>query len=240
MAFRPGVSIVKPRRTTAAAPRLVAEALAFARNDEPVFGPLDFGLDGGEALLVEGGNGSGKTTLLRIVAGLLAPTSGVLTLDGEPLDVASLAGRAALLGHAGGQKRDLTIAENLRFAIGLAGLAPGTGIDAALDRVGLAGYDNVPLSHLSAGQGKRVGLARLILAPAKLWLLDEPFANLDLGGIRLVNALLDEHVARGGAALVTSHGAYALTTRSQRRISLDPAAVSAGEPAAAAEAVPAR
>ncbi|MFO1506190.1 MAG: heme ABC exporter ATP-binding protein CcmA [Lysobacterales bacterium] len=224
-------------------PRLVAEALCFARNDEPVFGPLDFTLDAGEALLIEGGNGSGKTTLLRIVAGMLVPTSGSLRLDGETLDVAALAGRTALLGHAGGLKRDLTVAENLRFAVGLAGLAPGTSIAEALGRVGLAGYGDVALSHLSAGQGKRVALARLVLTPARLWLLDEPFANLDLDGIRLVNALLDEHVARGGAALVTSHGAYALTTRSQRRLLLDgpmPAVTGAPGVATGSASVPAR
>ena len=202
------------------APLLEARRLAFARNDEPVFGPLDFALHAGEVVLIEGDNGAGKTTLLRVLCGLLAPTSGDIRLDGEPLTVARLSPQLALLGHRSGLKPDLDALENLRFAAGLHGLRAGMSPTTALAGVGLDGYVGVPVRQLSAGQNKRVALARVLLAPVGLWLLDEPYANLDLDGIRLVNRLLERHANGGGAALVTSHGAYAYTAGTPRRIPL--------------------
>ncbi|MFZ2237886.1 MAG: cytochrome c biogenesis heme-transporting ATPase CcmA [Dokdonella sp.] len=203
-------------------PLLQARALAYSRNDEVIFGPLDFELRAGEIVLVEGDNGSGKTTLLRVLSGLLEATAGSIELHGEPLTVARLSQNLALLGHQPGMKLDLTATENLHFAIGLFGQKDGTGIDGALADVGLRGYEDVPIRQLSAGQKKRVALARLLLIPVALWLLDEPFANLDRGGIELVNRLLDAHVADGGAALVTSHGAYAFTSGTSRRLPIRP------------------
>ncbi len=207
-----------------APPLLHARGLAFARNDEPVFGPLDFTLHAGEVVLIEGDNGAGKTTLLKVLSGLLEPASGEILLDGEPLTLARLSHKVALLGHLPGLKGDLTPLENLRFATGLFGSRPGTDATAALAEVGLEGYEDVPTRQLSAGQKKRVTLARLLLVPAMLWLLDEPYANLDRGGIDLVNRLLDAHAARGGAALVTSHGAYAFTSGAPRRLPIRPVA----------------
>lgn len=206
------------------APLLEARGLAYSRNEEPIFGPLDFALRPGEVVLVEGDNGSGKTTLLRVLSGLLEPSEGSIDLCGEALTVARLSRQVALLGHQPGMKLDLTATENLRFAIGLFGQKNGTNVDDALANVGLRGYEEVPIRQLSAGQKKRVALARLLLIPAALWLLDEPFANLDRGGIELVNRLLDAHVADGGAALVTSHGAYAFTSGTSRRLPIRPAA----------------
>ena len=200
------------------APLLEAHGLAYSRNDELIFGPLDFALRPGEVVLVEGDNGSGKTTLLRVLSGLLEPTKGNVQLSGEALTVARLSRHVALLGHQPGMKLDLTATENLQFAIGLFGKKDRTSIDDALADVGLRGYEDVPIRQLSAGQKKRVALARLLLIPAALWLLDEPFANLDRGGIELVNRLLDAHVAEAGAALVTSHGAYAFTSGTPRRL----------------------
>ncbi len=189
------------------APLLQARGLSFARNDEPVFGPLDFVLEAGEALLVRGGNGAGKTTLLRVLAGLLAAADGEVRLRGEPVDRAHLARGSAYLGHLPGHKADLGAAENLAFSRALHG---GDGdIGAALAEVGLAGYDDTPARRMSAGQNKRLALARLRLQPAPLWLLDEPYANLDLDGIALVDRLIQGHVAAGGAVLLTTHGAYA-------------------------------
>lgn len=202
---------------------LEAQALAFARNDEPVFGSLDFTLRAGEVVLIEGDNGSGKTTLLRVLSGLLAPTSGAIRLNGEPLTLARLSPQVALLGHQGGLKRDLTALENLRFAVGLHGQRAGISPATALVGVGLDGYADLPVRQLSAGQAKRVALARVLLAPVGLWLLDEPYANLDLDGIKLVNRLLERHAHGGGAALITSHGAYAYTSGTPRRIALKPA-----------------
>ncbi|HET9032369.1 MAG TPA: heme ABC exporter ATP-binding protein CcmA [Dokdonella sp.] len=203
---------------------LEARGLAYARNDEPVFGPLDFSLHRGEVVLLEGDNGSGKTTLLKVLSGLLEANSGRILLNGEDLTLARLSHQVALLGHLPGLKLDLTPLENLEFSIGVFGLRSGAAPAPALSSVGLEGYEDVPVRKLSAGQKKRVALARLLLVPAALWLLDEPYANLDREGIDLVNRLLDAHARRGGAALVTSHGAYAFTSGTPRRLPLRPTA----------------
>jgi heme exporter protein A len=203
-----------------APPLMQACALGYARNEEPIFGPLDFSLHRGEVVLIEGDNGSGKTTLLKLLSGLLEPTSGQVLLHGTPLTLAKLSHQVALLGHLLGLKLELSALQNLRFAIGMGGIRPGITAQLALASVGLDGYEDQPVRMLSAGQRKRVALARLLLVPAALWLLDEPYANLDREGIELVNRLLDLHARRGGAALITSHGAYAYTSGTPRRIPL--------------------
>ncbi len=209
-----------PNDTPEPAVLLEARALTFMRNDEPVFGPLDFCLHEGEVVMVEGSNGSGKTTLLKVISGLLPASSGELLLHGERLTREKLARVVMLLGHRSGLKGDLSVMQNLAFACGLAGLRSGMTPARALAGVGLAGYEDVPVRQLSAGQTKRAALARALLAPAALWLLDEPYANLDLEGIQLVNRLLERHARQGGSALVTSHGAYAYTGASPRRLAL--------------------
>lgn len=188
-------------------PLLAAERLGFMRLDEPVFGSLDFGVGAGEVLLVTGDNGAGKTTLLRVLAGLLAASSGSLSWCGEPGPPP--AAKLAYLGHLPAHKSDLTTLENLRFAVGLHGLRLGIAPASALASVGLGGYEDTLAGRLSAGQRKRLTLARLLLSPALLWLLDEPYANLDRDGITLVDRMLRKHLDAGGAALVTTHGAYA-------------------------------
>lgn len=190
-------------------PLLSAQGLTFSRNDRPVFGPLDFAVDAGEALLVRGGNGAGKTTLLRVLAGLLRADAGRVEIDGRPAGSALRAQAMAYLGHLPGLKADLTALENLRFLVGLHGLRRGQLVEQSLGIVGLAGYEDTALRELSAGQKKRLSLARLWLSPAPLWLLDEPYANLDLEGIELVNRMVQAQLRSGGAALVTTHGAYA-------------------------------
>jgi len=202
---------------------LDARALRFERNEAPVFGPLDLHVRGGEALLVHGGNGSGKTTLLRVLAGLLEASGGEVRIDGERADRERVARATALLGHLLGHKGELTAEENLRFAIGLYGCKAGISVELALASVGLAGYEDSPARQLSAGQRKRLALARLLLVPARLWLMDEPYANLDLPGIDLVNRIVERHLARGGAALITSHGAYATGAVRTRVLELDAA-----------------
>ena len=192
---------------TPSAALLDCRGLAFARNDEPVFGPLDFVLSPGEALQVHGGNGRGKTTLLRVLAGLLPAGTGEVHFEGRRVDRDHLARGCAFLGHQHGHKGELTTLENLEFALALQGGKGDT--EQALANVGLSGYEDTLARRMSAGQNKRLALARLSLSPAKLWLLDEPYANLDLGGIDLVNAMLGKHIANGGAALLTTHGAYA-------------------------------
>jgi len=192
-----------------ASPLLAARGLAFSRNETPVFGPLDFSLDANEALLVQGGNGAGKTTLLRVLAGLLRADAGAIPIDGCPARADLRARFVAYLGHLPGLKGDLTALQNLEFLCGLHGRRSKQTPQAAMDIVGLGGYEDAPLRTLSAGQKKRLGLARLWLSPAPLWLLDEPYANLDLDGLDLVNRMVQAHLRSGGAALITTHGAYA-------------------------------
>ncbi len=198
-----------PDMQTSASPLLAARGLAFLRDDTPVFGPLDFAVDGGEALLVQGSNGAGKTTLLRVLAGLLHADTGTLDIDGRPARADLRARYIAYLGHLPGLKADLSALRNLRYLCGLHGRRRAQTPAAAMAIVGLAGFEDAPLRTLSAGQKKRLGLARLWLSPAPLWLLDEPYANLDLEGITLVNRMVQAHLRGGGAALITTHGAYA-------------------------------
>jgi len=188
---------------------LCVRDLAFSRDDLPVFGPLEFTVGAGEALLVQGDNGAGKTTLLRVLAGLLRADAGTMEIESIPADQLRRANHMAYLGHLPGLKADLSALQNLRCLGGLHGQRIGQSVDAAMALVGLAGFEDAAVRTLSAGQKKRLGLARLWLSPAPLWLLDEPYANLDLEGIRLVNRMVEAHLAEGGAALITTHGAYA-------------------------------
>ena len=199
-------------------PLLEARALSFHRQDEPVFAPLDFRLHAGELALIEGDNGSGKTTLLRMLAGLLHRGAGELLWRGEALQRDQCAGEILFLGHQLGLKADLSPRENLRIAVGLHGAREGLSVASVLADIGLRGYEDEPVRRLSAGQKKRAALARLVLLPATLWLLDEPYANLDRTGIALVNALIERHTDAGGAAMVTSHGTVSFHGGEPRRI----------------------
>lgn len=203
---------------------LAVRGLRFTRDELPVFGPLDFELNAGEALLVQGDNGAGKTTLLRVLAGLLRADAGTLAIAGRPARPQARARHMAYLGHLPGLKADLSALENLDYLCGLHGRRPGLELEQALALVGLAGFEDAPLRTLSAGQKKRLGLARLWLSPAPLWLLDEPYANLDLDGIRLVNRMVQAHLHAGGAALITTHGAYAAPPVRTRLLELPPPA----------------
>ncbi len=188
---------------------LAVHGLRFARNETPVFGPLDFAVAPGEALLVQGGNGAGKTTLLRVLAGLLRADAGDVEIDGAKARSDLRARSMAYLGHLPGLKADLPALQNLEFLCGLHGRRHRQFPASAMAIVGLSGYEDTAVRHLSAGQKKRLGLARLWLSPAPLWLLDEPYANLDLEGINLVNRMVQAHLRSHGAALITTHGAYA-------------------------------
>jgi len=190
-------------------PLLAVRDLSFSRNDVPVFGPLAFEVAAGEALLVQGGNGAGKTTLLRVLAGLLRADAGSVSIRGRLTAPATRAETLAYLGHLPALKADLTALENLDFLCGLHGRRGSQSPEGAMAVVGLAGYEDTLARQLSAGQKKRLSLARLWLSPAPLWLMDEPYANLDLGGIELVNRMVQSQLRDGGAALVTTHGAYA-------------------------------
>jgi heme exporter protein A len=207
-----------------APPLLTARGLRFARNEQPVFGPLAFSVDAGEALLVQGDNGAGKTTLLRVLAGLLRADEGDVEIDGHPADNTLRSRAIAYLGHLPALKADLSALENLDFLCGLHGRRKAQLPGHALALVGLAGYEDTLARQLSAGQKKRLSLARLWLSPAPLWLLDEPYANLDLEGINLVNRMVQAHLREGGAALLTTHGAYAAPPVRTRMLTLERAA----------------
>ena len=201
-------------------PLLAAHGLGFSRNEQRVFGPLEFAVDAGEALLVQGGNGAGKTTLLRVLAGLLRQDQGDIRIEGQAADASLRAKAIAFLGHLPALKSDLTALENLQFLCGLHGRRRGQLPGNALGLVGLGGYEDTLARQLSAGQKKRLSLARLWLSPAPLWLLDEPYANLDLEGLELVNRMVQAHLRAGGAALLTTHGAYAAPPVRTRMLSL--------------------
>jgi heme exporter protein A len=223
--MRPGMNPIEIPAASGRPPLLEARGLRFDRNEEPIFGPLDLHVNAGEALLVHGGNGSGKTTLLRVLAGLLDASGGEVRMNGAPETREAVARNTALLGHLLGHKGELSASENLSFAIGLYGRRADADIGGVLAEVGLSGYEDAPARQLSAGQRKRLALARLRLVPARLWLMDEPYANLDLPGIALVNRLIEQHLARGGAALITSHGAYATGAVRTRTLELDSTSV---------------
>lgn len=187
---------------------LEAEGLGFSRGPDWVFRDLTFRVRPGRILLAEGSNGSGKTTLVRLLAGLLEFHAGSLRFNGEPVAPGSerLRREMLYLGHRLSVKDDLTALENLSFLCALHGNpAPEADCDRALADIGLAGLQDAPAARLSAGQRKRVALARLALDRRPLWLLDEPYANLDRDGARLVSALITRHARQGGLTVLTAH-----------------------------------
>ena len=197
---------------------LSCQAISKAFGVAPLFEGLSLGVFDGDRIGLVGPNGSGKTTLLRILAGLLHIDEGSLDWRGQPWRRDEHLGDTLFLGHHLGLKADLSARENLAVAAGLYGARDGCTVDGVLLDVGLAGYEDEPVRRLSAGQKKRAALARLLLLPATLWLLDEPYANLDRTGIELVNRLLARHAAAGGAALVTSHGAVSFLNGEPKRV----------------------
>lgn len=204
-----------------AEPLLRVEKLFCERDERVLFDGLSFELGAGEVLQIEGQNGSGKTTLLRILSGLSRNYEGELFWRGEPLNEVLIPYRESLLyfGHLAGVKATLTAQENLSW---YAALHPGTGagaIDEALGRVGLAGYEDVPCHALSAGQQRRVSLARLYLSQAPLWILDEPFTAIDKQGVAEKERLILSHAARGGTVILTTH--HELSLAGLRQLNLD-------------------
>ena len=182
---------------------LTVEQLCFERDDCQVFEPIDFTVDSGEIMQVEGPNGSGKTTLMRLLTTALQPTSGRIIYAGQPIAQCRYKYLTDILylGHQPAVKMTLTAEENLRW------MATGC-LDSARDAlsaVGLAGYDDVPCYNLSAGQQRRVALARLFTTNAKLWFLDEPFTAIDKQGVSLLENCLREHVKRGGGVVLSTH-----------------------------------
>jgi heme exporter protein A len=202
-----------PMSATAAA-ELRAEGLACRRGERLVFAGLSFRVPPGGALVLTGSNGSGKTSLLRVAAGLLAPAAGRLHWGDWPIDGDIAAHRARLhyVGHQDAVKSALTPRETLSFWValhGAAGARPGA-VDCALDALGLDDAADWPCRWLSAGQRRRLALARLLAAPAPLWLLDEPTSTLDGNGRKRIENIIAAHRAGGGSVLLSTHSTVAL------------------------------
>lgn len=184
---------------------LQADGIACRRGERLLFADIRFTLSAGEVLLLRGANGSGKSSLLRLVAGLLPTEAGHLLWAGRDVADQKVAYRNALafLGHQDALKPQLTLRDNLAFWADLVG--SDADLDRVLARVGLSLQADLPAQYLSAGQRRRFGLARLLLRPAPIWLLDEPTTALDADGVRLALDLIRQHLAAGGLALVASH-----------------------------------
>lgn len=194
------------------APLLSVENLAFERDDSCLFSGVNFSVDPGDVLQIEGANGSGKTTLLRLLTGSLQSSAGNITYLGQALSACRYDYLSDILyiGHQPAVKLNLSAEENLRWMVATSAQSNDISVTDALTRVGLAGYSDIPCYALSAGQHRRVALARLLISEARLWYLDEPFTSIDKQGVAFLQSCLQEHAARGGAVILSTHQDLAL------------------------------
>jgi heme exporter protein A len=187
---------------------LQVDRLACVRGDRPLFSDVSFQLSAGEWMHLQGDNGTGKTSLMRILCGLAPAAAGEVRWAGQLIQQSADTYRADMLylGHTLSLKDDLSALENLQFEAAVSGesLDPQRAQE-ALGRLGLRGREHLPLRVLSQGQKRRVALARLLTARARLWILDEPFVALDPGAVSQLVDLLGQHVSAGGMVLYTSH-----------------------------------
>ena len=201
---------------------LEAKSLSCVRDERILFSELSFTVKPGEIIQVEGPNGAGKTSLLRILAGLAQPESGEVCWRGKN----TLRHREnyhqdlLFLGHQPGIKTMLTPFENLQFYQAVRAAPDRQAIWRALDLVGLVGYEDLPVAQLSAGQQRRVALARLWLSESPLWILDEPLTAIDKQGVAELISLFEQHAQQGGMVLLTTHQDLAGTTQAVGKISL--------------------
>lgn len=184
-------------------PILALEKVSVMRGERRVLRDVSCHLPAGYVLLLRGHNGSGKTTLIRAIAGLIPLLEGSIRLDGGGEDL-TVGERCHLVGHANATKQALTVRENLLFWSRFLG---GTrdAVERAIDRFSLRDLAEIPLAMLSAGQKRRTGLARLLVAQRRLWLLDEPTTSLDAASTGLLTAVVNEHLNGGGLAVVATH-----------------------------------
>lgn len=185
---------------------LIAENLTVERGERTILRELSFTAAAGEAFVLVGPNGAGKTTLLRTIAGFLRPASGSIRLEGGDSDQ-SVGEQAHFVGHANAIKANLTVAENVAFwARYLGGHSAGQArIDAALEHFSISDLADFPAAYLSAGQKRRAGLARLLVAKKPVWLLDEPTVSLDAASTRLLSTAVNAHLADGGLVIAATH-----------------------------------
>jgi heme exporter protein A len=196
------------RRAGEALMKLIAEGLTSIRGGRTLFNDLSFAVDGGEALLLLGPNGAGKTTLIRTIAGLLGPAAGTIRIEGGDAE-RSVGEQCHYVGHLNALKPSLTVEENAAFWCGFLGRR-GDGIDAALAAFGLAALRDIPATYLSAGQKRRLGLARVLLAGRPIWLLDEPTVSLDRAAQTGLTRAVEGHLAAGGLVIAATHAPLGL------------------------------
>lgn len=198
------------------------ENLSCSRGDRELFRGFSLYLNPGEILQVAGPNGSGKTTLLRIICGLFEAESIHLTWNGETVDSAlRYADELIYVGHRGALRSNLSVAENLAWLASLDDVeVKPADVDGVLAQLNLNGYHDELVSNLSAGQRRRVALARLELSGAKLWLLDEPFTALDQAGVEILRDWIDNFVEGGGSVILTTHQQVAFRSPSYRVLNL--------------------
>lgn len=177
------------------------------RGDRHVLRGVDVDVAPGEVVHVAGPNGTGKTTLLRVLAGLLPAEEGTVGWRGRSIreDRDDFNANMAYLGHENALKGDLTSFENLRFSVGMRHELEAREIEETLDRLGILRCRDLPARVLSAGQRRRLAMSRILLLGAGLWILDEPFTNLDVSGVELFSALIGDHVAAGGMSILAAH-----------------------------------
>ena len=181
--------------------------LECTRQDIILFRDIDFRLNAGQILQIDGVNGSGKTSLIRILAGLIQPTAGEVYWRGTPVPRCryEFQSEISYIGHLNGIKEGLTALENLRVARNLANINAPVNYPGILERIGLAGMEGVYVNAMSAGQRRRMALARLLIDCKKIWLLDEPFTSLDAAGKVIVEQMISEHSNSGGIIVFATH-----------------------------------
>jgi heme exporter protein A len=195
---------------------LIGRDLVCVRGGREVFSGLGFRVCAGEALVLTGPNGAGKTSLLRMIAGLLRPAAGQIELAGGEAEL-GVAEQAHYLGHQDALKPSLTVYENLQFWASYLG-RNDEALAGALAAVGLEELVDLPAGYLSAGQRRRLSLARLLAVPRLLWLLDEPTAALDIGARERLTALMREHLGGRGIIIVATHGPLGLDAARHLRL----------------------
>jgi heme exporter protein A len=194
--------------------KLIGDKLSAVRGGRTLFADLSFALSAGQALLVTGPNGAGKTTLLRTIAGFLQPAAGQIALEDGKLDY-PLSEQCHYVGHLNAVKVSLSVGENAGFWRGFQGGAHDR-VEPALATFGLQPLRDIPAGYLSAGQKRRLGLARLLLAERPVWLLDEPTASLDEAAQRTLTDVINRHLGAGG--LVATHMPLELANARELRL----------------------
>ncbi len=207
-------------------PIITAQDISCQRGNYLLFKPVSFSLDFGQSLLISGANGIGKTTVLESIAGVRGLQQGRLSFKDQDLSKFKddWFENSLYIGHKTGNKKELNCLENLRSFLQIQGievLEPQA--EQALEQVGLAGYEYQMAGSLSAGQKKRLALARLLLVDFSIWILDEPFVNLDVAGCDWLLSVLDNHVKNNGILLITAHDNKVIKNKVTRELILEPA-----------------